>query len=199
MILIKRYPNRKLYNTEAKQYINLDEIADLIRQGEEIQVTDHASGEDLTALTLTQIILEQEKKQSGVLSHTTLTNLIRAGSDRLIALQRGLFSPGFWQQIDEEIRRRIQALVHQGELTVVEGEKILDKMIEQGMRQRQERRGHSDDGLVTIKELEEYLEKHQVPTQEDLQHLYNQLEELATKLDRMKSAEVSPPESSTST
>ena len=63
MVTIKRYPNRKLYNTEAKQYITLEGVADLIRQGAEIQVVDHASGEDLTALTLTQITLEQEKKR----------------------------------------------------------------------------------------------------------------------------------------
>ncbi|MGD8806379.1 MAG: polyhydroxyalkanoate synthesis regulator DNA-binding domain-containing protein, partial [Chloroflexota bacterium] len=61
MILIKRYPNRKLYNTEAKQYVTLEGIAELIRQGQEVQITDHQTGEDLTAVTLTQIIFEQEK------------------------------------------------------------------------------------------------------------------------------------------
>ncbi|MGD8735253.1 MAG: polyhydroxyalkanoate synthesis regulator DNA-binding domain-containing protein, partial [Anaerolineae bacterium] len=55
MTRIKRYPNRKLYDTEAKQYITLEGIAALIRQGNEVQVIDHATGEDLTALTLTQI------------------------------------------------------------------------------------------------------------------------------------------------
>ena len=63
MIVIKRYPNRKLYNTEAKQYVTLDGIAQLIREREEIQILDHATGEDLTAVTLTQIIVEQEKKE----------------------------------------------------------------------------------------------------------------------------------------
>ena len=115
MVTIKRYPNRKLYNTETKQYITLDGIGDLIREGNEIQVTDNATGEDLTALTLTQIILDQERKQSGVLSHSALTSLIRAGGDRLSALQRGLFSPlGLWNQIDEEIKRRVQTLVNRG-------------------------------------------------------------------------------------
>jgi polyhydroxyalkanoate synthesis repressor PhaR len=57
MPLIKRYPNRKLYDTEAKSYITLEGVAALIRNGEDVQVIDHESGEDLTTLTLTQIIL----------------------------------------------------------------------------------------------------------------------------------------------
>ncbi len=57
MIIIKRYSNRKLYNTETKQYITLEGLGALIQQGQEIQVIDHISGDDLTALTLIQIIL----------------------------------------------------------------------------------------------------------------------------------------------
>ena len=68
MPIIKRYPNRKLYDTEAKKYITLDGIAELIRQGEEVVVIDHTTNEDLTAVTLTQIIFEQEKKSSGFLT-----------------------------------------------------------------------------------------------------------------------------------
>lgn len=63
MAIIKRYPNRKLYDTEAKKYITLDGIAELIRDGQEVQVMDHSTGEDLTTLTLTQIIFEQEKEK----------------------------------------------------------------------------------------------------------------------------------------
>ena len=70
MVIIKRYPNRKLYNTETKKYITLDGIADLIREGEEVQVLDHATGEDLTALSLSQILFEREKKSAGFLPHS---------------------------------------------------------------------------------------------------------------------------------
>ena len=51
MLVIKRYPNRKLYDTTAKQYITLEGIAARIRDGEEVQIVDHATGEDLTTLT----------------------------------------------------------------------------------------------------------------------------------------------------
>jgi polyhydroxyalkanoate synthesis repressor PhaR len=186
MITIKRYPNRKLYNTDTKQYITLDGIAALIRRGEEIHVTDNVTGEDLTTVTLTQIILDQEKKQEGLLSHSMLTNLIRAGGDRLTALQRDLFSPtGLWSQIDEEIRRRVQALIHQGELSDMEGKTLLDKLIRQGLRLREERRGGDEEVFISESELEQYLKQRQFPSREDIQQLYQQLEDLAARLDDM--------------
>jgi polyhydroxyalkanoate synthesis repressor PhaR len=105
MVAIKRYPNRKLYNTETKQYITLQGIADLIREGEEVQVTDHASGDDLTALTLTQIILEQEKRQDGLLSNSFLTGLIRTGGERLSFFrQEGLTI------LEEQLEKRLRQL-----------------------------------------------------------------------------------------
>lgn len=76
MLLIKRYLNRKLYDTQARRYITLDQIASLIRQGVDVQVIDHGSGEDLTAITLAQVIAEQEKKQSGSVPSSVLADLI---------------------------------------------------------------------------------------------------------------------------
>ena len=65
MPIIKRYPNRKLYDTEAKRYVTLETITQMIHEGQEVQVVDHETGEDLTNLTLSQIIFEQEKKGGG--------------------------------------------------------------------------------------------------------------------------------------
>jgi polyhydroxyalkanoate synthesis repressor PhaR len=101
--VIKRYPNRKLYDTEAKQYITLDGIATLIRQGEQVSVVDHASSEDLTALTLTQVIFEQEKRRSGFLPQSVLTGLIQAGGETMTTLRRTLAAPlEMARQVDEE-------------------------------------------------------------------------------------------------
>ena len=104
MPVIKRYPNRKLYDTEAKRYVTLGGIAKLIRQGERVQVLDHASGEDLTTLTLTQIILEQEKRRSGFVPQVVLTGLIQSGGHTLGVLRRTLASSlGLLRQVDEGI------------------------------------------------------------------------------------------------
>jgi len=81
MPLIKRYLNRKLYDTHARRYITLDGIADLVRQGVDIQVIDHESGQDLTAFTLAQVITGQQKRQSGSLPSSILANLIASGAE----------------------------------------------------------------------------------------------------------------------
>lgn len=90
MPIIKRYPNRKLYDTEAKRYVTLDSITQMIHEGQEVQVVDHETGEDLTNLTLSQIIFEQEKKGSGLLPRALLTNLVRAGGDTFEQVRRAL-------------------------------------------------------------------------------------------------------------
>jgi polyhydroxyalkanoate synthesis repressor PhaR len=93
MPVIKRYPNRKLYDTEAKRYVTLEHIAALIQANEDVVVIDHETGEDLTNLTLSQIIFEQEKKGSGLLPRPLLTNLIRTSGDTLEQVRRALIAP----------------------------------------------------------------------------------------------------------
>ena len=60
--LIKKYANRKLYDTRTSRYITLEEIAELVRDGHEIRVVDRDNGHDLTQVTLSQIVLSQEKR-----------------------------------------------------------------------------------------------------------------------------------------
>jgi len=60
--LIKKYANRKLYDTRTSRYITLDAIAQLVRDGHEIKVVDRDSGQDLTQVTFSQIVLEEEKR-----------------------------------------------------------------------------------------------------------------------------------------
>ena len=179
MPVIKRYPNRKLYNTEAKQYITLEQIAHLIRDGQDNEVVDHASGEDLTALTLTQVILEQERKRSGFLPQTVLTGLIQAGGERLSTLRRALASPlELAHHVDEEIERRLQSLVTRGELAAEEGRRLRDKLQVQGYHP-------VELSPPTEQALERALNKRGVPTQEDLQQILAQLETLAASLEQV--------------
>lgn len=128
MRLIKRYSNRKLYDTEACAYISLEDVAEFIRQGEEVQIVDHASGEDLTTLVLLQVILEQERNIGGLLPQVLLTRLIQAGSDRvggaMVRLRSRLSAALDPQgQVDEEIRRRVDRLVQAGRLSPEEGQR----------------------------------------------------------------------------
>lgn len=80
---IKRYDNRKLYDTEASQYVSLSDIADLVRDGATVEVIDNASGDDLTAQTLTQIILEEGREGQHVLPSELLHTVLRRSGEAL--------------------------------------------------------------------------------------------------------------------
>ena len=75
--LIKRYANRKMYDVEASGYVSLEDVAALVRSGETVQIIDNVSGEDLTAQTLTQIVLEEGKRGRSVLPTELLHELLR--------------------------------------------------------------------------------------------------------------------------
>src|SRR5215471_15796120 len=81
-VVIKKYPNRRLYDTTASRYINLEDIGEFVRQGKDVQVVDAQTGEDLTRVTLTQIIMEDAKQQPTGLPLELLRQLI-VSSDRM--------------------------------------------------------------------------------------------------------------------
>ena len=81
-IVIKKYPNRRMYDTSASRYINLEDIGELIREGKDVQVVDAQSGEDLTRVTLTQIIVDDARQQPTGLPLELLRQLIMS-SDRV--------------------------------------------------------------------------------------------------------------------
>jgi polyhydroxyalkanoate synthesis repressor PhaR len=77
--VIKRYSNRKLYDTQESRYVTLEEIEEMIRAGKEISVVDAATGDDLTSVTLAQIILENERSRRAALPSAFLHQLIKHG------------------------------------------------------------------------------------------------------------------------
>jgi len=79
--VIKRYANRKLYDMTESCYITHDEIASLVREGEEIRIIDNRTQEDLTSATLTQILLEEERRVKRPLPIDTLRNFFQTGGD----------------------------------------------------------------------------------------------------------------------
>jgi polyhydroxyalkanoate synthesis repressor PhaR len=183
---IKRYPNRKLYNTETKQYITLEELADLIRGGDEIHVIDNASGDDLTSLTMSQVLFEQVKKQAGFLPRAILTGLIQAGGEQVSSLQRTLASSlGLWRLTDEEIQRRIQDLITRGELSEQEGLGLLDKLLKHVELKPEVPLPETD--FVT-----QILEERGVASRSEVQKLLDQIETLSTRIDEVTEKEGPP-------
>jgi len=77
-LLIKRYASRRLYNTETSDYVTLEDIAEFIRDGREVQIIDLKSGDDLTRQYLLQIIAEHESRGESVLPINVLNDLVRS-------------------------------------------------------------------------------------------------------------------------
>ena len=90
--VIKRYSNRKLYDTQESRYVTLEELEELIRAGKEISVVDVSTGEDLTSVTLAQIILENERNHRATLPTGFLHQLIKHGEAWQDFLQKSLKS-----------------------------------------------------------------------------------------------------------
>jgi polyhydroxyalkanoate synthesis repressor PhaR len=112
MPIIKRYPNRKLYDTEAKRYVTLESITQMIQGGQDVQVIDYETGDDLTNLTLSQIIFEQEKKGSGFLPRALLTNLIQASGQTIDQVRRTLLGGEATVKTEEVIAEEEASPLH---------------------------------------------------------------------------------------
>jgi len=109
-VLIKKYPNRRLYNTASRAYVNLNDLATLIRQGEEIQVVDAKSGEDVTRVVLTQIIVEDAKDAPTGLPLELLRQLImasdRAGQEFIMWYLKSAFDT--YEKVQDAVQTRLQ-------------------------------------------------------------------------------------------
>lgn len=86
--IIKRYANRKLYDTEHSRYVTLDQISEMIRNGDDVKIVDNKTKEDLTTVTLAQIIFEEEKKQRSFLPLGAMRNIIQSGGEWFAEAQR---------------------------------------------------------------------------------------------------------------
>ena len=108
-IVIKKYGNRRLYDTTNSRYVNLDEIADLVRQGKEVQVIDAKTSRDLTRVTLTQIITEDAKDKPTGLPLELLRQLIMASDQVRQEFVMWYLKSAFdtYQQVQDAVQNRL--------------------------------------------------------------------------------------------
>ncbi|MDP6944265.1 MAG: polyhydroxyalkanoate synthesis regulator DNA-binding domain-containing protein [Myxococcota bacterium] len=105
--MIKRYANRKLYDMRESCYITHDEIASLVKSGEDVQIIDNKTKEDLTTLTLTQILFREEKMQRKTLPLQTLRGILQSGGD---FIQRQIADP--LQSLRDEAGETVRTISH---------------------------------------------------------------------------------------
>lgn len=103
--VIKRYANRKLYDTERSCYVTLEEISQMIKEGEDVRVVDNKTKDDLTAVTLAQIIVEEEKKVQKM-PLKLLRSIIQSGNEAFSGFNVGKAA----QHLKDDVERRVEAL-----------------------------------------------------------------------------------------
>ena len=81
--VIKRYANRKLYDTRRSRYVTLEQISEMIRACEDVKIVDNNSKDDLTSVTLAQIILEEEKRKKSFLPLAAMRDIIQSGGESI--------------------------------------------------------------------------------------------------------------------
>ncbi len=179
-VTIKRYQNRKLYNTQTRRYITLEELAELIKDEQGIKVIDNSTGRDITALTLSQIIYELEKQRSDFLPRKLLLSLVQAGGSRIDEIRQNIFNAlSLFHHYDVEIETRINYLIERGELSQEEGNRWLNKLLAASHQL------HSE-GYTLEEKMTQYLQLRQVPTEDDFHQLNNKLDQLSQKLEEVR-------------
>ena len=177
-ILIKRYANRKLYNTDSSRYITLKGIGELIERGEDVRVMDNETGEDITSISLSQILVDSERRDRGV-PRTMLSDLIQKSGDALYgALKKGV---GDAQDGIEELQRNVRRAV----------------------RAREEDAGRFRDAIGEARNewesnvqgaVEKVFQALDLPRRKDIDALNANLERVATALEKLDLRTESPAE-----
>lgn len=112
-LIIKRYGNRRLYNTETRKYVNYEELAALVRDGNDIKVIDSTSKEDVTKAVLIQLILEEEKNKKTILPTAFLFQLLRSREDSVQDFFKNHLSASFdaYLRTKEEFDKRFRTIL----------------------------------------------------------------------------------------
>jgi polyhydroxyalkanoate synthesis repressor PhaR len=174
--LIKRYENRKLYDPAARRYVTLEDLAARVARGEDLQVQDQKSGEDLTNLVLAQVLLEGVKEQATRIPRQVLTRLVRLSAARpepppppqpaaarareeAERIVSGLLSRGRLT-LEEALALR-QEIAHSVQRAVSDAQRGLEHALH-GLLERTEKEGGITPSLQSLKEklmtLETYLD-----------------------------------------
>jgi polyhydroxyalkanoate synthesis repressor PhaR len=161
---IKRYANRKLYDTSRSCYITLEEIAELVKGGEQIRIIDNKSKEDLTSVTMAQILVEEEKRQNR--GGRSLRGLIEQSGE---LLQRKLSEPVHTLRVNVE--DSVTRLLRQGEERAAETRHQIQAWVDQKTSAVEEAQARLDERIKSL-----------VPGH----HLQRELARLSERLDRIE-------------
>jgi len=154
MKVIKRYQNRKLYDTEASTYVTLEDIAAMVKNGEDVKVVDNKSKKDLTAITLAQIIFEEQKKHKDVLPLSALKRIIQSGGESIQDFIEKHIVPGLGsiQQTRDDVEKYVNSLISRGSLSSEEGRGLVKEFISSSQKSIDEIQKRFDERIKFVLE-----------------------------------------------
>ncbi len=119
--IIRKYANRRLYDTEASRHINKDDVRRLIASGKDVQIVDEGSGDDITRSVLLQLVAEQELGGQPVLSDQMLTQIIRFYDHPMQGMLGSYLQQSFESFLQQQstLKEQMQEMIRSGPFTVM--------------------------------------------------------------------------------
>ena len=179
-LLIKRYASRRLYNTETSDYVTLEDIAEFIREGRDVQIIDLKSGDDLTRQYLLQIIAEHESRGENVLPINVLTDLVRSYSNHAKSMVPDFLSASF-EMLQKSQSQMLEKMTKASPLTAMPGMEAIRAQQEAFIKAMTGGLG----GMTTGKAPDDDTPPPPGPADQDLSDIKKQLAELQDKLSKL--------------
>lgn len=181
-ILIKRYANRKLYNTDTSSYITLKGVAELVEAGKDVCVVDNETGEDISSVTLSQILVDSERSKKAV-PNSVLSDLIQKSGDALFdAVKRGV---GDASEGIGELQRNVRSAISSSE-------RDAHSLRESWGSLQSEWRAEIDASLHSA--LERVFGNLDLPRRSDIDALSEKLDRVARALEQREAGEGAQPD-----
>jgi len=179
-LLIKRYASRRLYNTETSDYVTLEDIAEFIRSGREVQIIDLKSGDDLTRQYLLQIIAEHESRGENVLPINVLTDLVRSYTNQAQSMVPDFLSASF-EMLQNSQSKMMENMAKASPLATIPGMDAIRAQQEAFMKAMTGGLG----AMGTTPTSDAAPEAPEEPEDEGLDDIKKQLSELQDKLSKL--------------
>jgi len=179
---IKKYANRKMYDTTDKRYVSMDRLAELIKAGEEVSIIDNRTGEDLTASVVSQLLGRDNRGSAKAVPSGMLFDLLRRGGDTLTDYAKRYSS--LWQHAvtlaEDEVDKLVGGLVKNKELSDSEGSRL-----------KKEITGYTDAlkswvGERVDRRLNEALNAMNLPSRGQVDVLTDKIDALTREVARLK-------------
>ena len=179
MRIIKRYKNRRLYDTESKEEITFEDVQKLIKKGEEFKVLDNETNKDITLLTLVQVLTWEikEKKISEATFNLIQETINLGGVEVMDTFKKAVLAGlGLIDLTREKAEQIVDDLVKKGEVSKLQKSKFVEKLIE----------GHEEGTKILKEKMEKAKEKLPVVAKEEIEKLHQKIDKLSEALTKLE-------------